>query len=494
MPGDGDWPEDWPENRAGDWAAPADRPDDRSADRAEDPPENRVTYINALYGGPQPSADFSAQPSSVPGVEILPGESRTMPRRFAAMSQKPPPGMAELVVSPQEPTDQGLPRFAVQGTCHCSPVVDLGVYEKPDLELGTSLALHGPTPASFLDEMDTWSFTVDVLRKWLNQHRHKHRGQLELVIRDVTRCSIPWELLRLPFWEECGLPAGYLGAVLTVTRFLPLHPQQPEFAASRDSSAPAPGTGLVVAHIDDDMGHDRNLLRGFRVEPADDSVQQLFRKLAGRGEPADIVYVACYAEFGDTPYNNVLGGFTFGRATRSNDVLPRVRMRPAEVFLNGCRMGADDLDVRQYNDLALGGFAILFLQAGAAGVLANAGAVGAGGAGELAEALFTQLRAKRGLSVTQAVRLLRADAAKKIAELLDGDTEDDGGSDGDHQENDGHQEDDDSGDEVSDDTLRPLLYPFLHVCYSSPRLLKSNAAGGGSGGTREQGPAGSGEA
>ena len=437
--------------------------------------EDRVRIVNSLYEGPGPSSGFPVPEPPAADDEILRGESTAMPRRRHAMKEKPPPGMAVLTVSPQRPADDGSPQFALEGTCHCSPRVPLGTYGRPDLDLGTNLEPGGPQPAKFLDGMGNWSYTKTEVREWLNLHRHRHQGKFELVIRDVTAYRIPWELLQVPANQEFGLGGGYLGALLTVTRWVALKPQRPEYVKPFDAPTPYQAAGPVVAYIASDMEHDRDLLGDFDVDAAA-SMWHLFSNLAGESGTTGavaMVYVACHSEFGDNPDDCALDRFTLGRATLFDDNLPRLRAQPTLVFLNGCRTGSVGFDVSRYNDRAVRGFAVVFLQSSAAGVLATTGAVGNEEAGKFAESLFAQLRADRSLSVARAVGRLRADAGKEIIRLLRADPEL-------------------FAEGELDERLLPLLYSFMYVYYGSPWLLMSIASRGGSGEPGEQGRAGSG--
>ena len=81
------------------------------------------------------------------------------------------------------------------------------------------------------------------------------------------------------------------------------------------------------------------------------------------------------------------------------------------MFLNGCHTGSVGIDLGTYNDDALRGFAKVFLRSGAAGVLATTGAVGRDEARVLADNLLKHLKSHPELSVAEAVRQLRRDAA-----------------------------------------------------------------------------------
>ena len=431
--------------------------------RTED--EDRARFIGSLYEGPQPSPGAAAEPASESDNEILDGVERKMPRRGSAIWEKTPKGLARLIVYEREATASKEPQFGLKVGCFCTPLDDLGVtYGKPNLDLGENLASGGPLPVEFLDRMDTWSYAKAELAQWLDRHRRMHQDQIQLVIKDDTRYRIPWELLWVPSLAESGLADGYLGAVLTVTRWVRVKSFWPPFVKPVTGLYQAEGP--VVAYVDPDMLHDRELLRElhFDVDHAE-NMRELFHKLRDGSKDLALVYVASHGEFDDDSGGCVLGGLSIGQAGKFNDDLPRLRNPATLVFLNGCRTGSYGIDTRTYNDGALRGFALVFLRAGAAGVLATTGAVGNKEAGELAEALFRLISADRSVTVAEAVRRLRAVAAEKIARLLDA----------------GNPQDADN------ELILSLIYPFMYVYFGSPELLVSVATRDDSGGQGEPG-------
>ena len=430
----------------------------------DDLDEGRGRYFSALYGGPQPSVEPSAQSPPVTVDDLALGDSRDMIPSPPAMSESPPDGMALIIVYQQRETAKGEPQFGLKVRCYCSqdPLLDLGVAcGRPNLDLGTNIAPGGPQPADFLDRMGNWSYDQNKLAEWLSLHRHLHQDRLELVIRDDTGYRIPWELFWSPSVGTSRVSDDYLGAALTVTRWLNLKSYRPQSVKQVDHPTPYQAAGPVLAYIDEDMRHDEGLLADFEVEPAG-SMQQLFNKLADeRGGALAMVYVACHGEFSDDPDDCRLGRFPLGRATRRSDRLPRLSRQATLVFLNGCHTGSVGVDVSNYNDGAVRGFAVVFLRSGAAGVLATTGAVGRAEAGELAGTLFQRLRADSSRPVAEVLRQFRAAAAEEIAELLDDELPTD-----------------DAQRIALDRTLLPLLYPFMYVYFGSPRMLMSIAARG----------------
>jgi hypothetical protein len=442
------------------------------------PKQARDKYFSALYRGPQPTIEFCQPSPSLPDRDIVDGESQALFASPSALAECLPDGMAEILVDPRGATVAGQPQYALKARCYCmrdQPGVDLGVYRRPNLELdlGANMVKGGPQPATFLDRMGSWSYPQTKLAEWLSDHRDKHRDRLELVIKDVTWLRIPWELFWSPSVGTASVSDDYLGAVLTVTRWLGLESYQPQSVKNADDRDPHRATGSVIAYVAEKMRHDKSFLDEFDVDYAL-SVKGLLDKLADadRAAPA-VVYVACEGEFGDDPDDVKLDRYPVGRATRRGDRLPSLSKQSSLVFLNSCHTGPIGVDVSRYNDGALRGFAVVFLRSGAGGVLATTGAVGNKEAGELAATLFRWLTADRSLAVAEVLRRLRADAARDIAKLLDDDIPADA-----------------AAQQKMDETLLPLLYPFMYVYFGNPRMLMSIAARGGD--ADASGPAGTG--
>jgi hypothetical protein len=432
------------------------------------PASGRGRFYRWLFRGPQPSNEPTAAAPPEPDAEIARGAEEDLAPFNWRQKRKLPPGMAELIVWKQEQTADGPQRYRLRVACCCEPFEDLDVeVGRPDLDLGKNIAPGGPPPAQFLDVMGGWSYEKGELTRWLNHLRHRHADQFQLVVWDNSELRIPWELFWLQDDPDLGLPDGYLGALLTVTRWVTMHPSKPKYVHPYENPNPYQASGPVVAYIAGDMQHDNEILQDFVVHDAR-SMEHLFDILKGAESlPSDpvalaMVYVACHGEFNDNAGECVLGGYPLGRTHRLSDNLPRLRDQAMLVFLNGCRTGAIGVDTSKYNDGALRGFAAVFLRCGAAGVLATTGAVGREEARALAKALIDHLRENRDLTVADAVRQLRADAAERMPPLLRTDVSEE-------------------QRRAADEELLPLLYPFMYVYFGSPRMLISLAEGTGTG-------------
>lgn len=435
----------------------------------EDLDSRRGKFFRRLFGGPQqPPAEPRAQAPPTPPDEVSgEGVTEDLTPFDPGLQRSLPEGMAELIVRQQSEVD-GPQRFRLSVACCCMQLHDLGVeYGRPDLDLGTNLAKGGPSPAKFVNDMGTWSYEKSELTRWLDHRRDAHPDNLELVVWDNTGYRIPWELLWLPALQETGRLAGYLGALLPVTRWLPMRPWWPELVRPYTNSAPYQASGPVLAYIASDMERDKELLRPFLTD-ADDatSMDDLFQILAGEPTALALVYVACHGEFGDDPGDCVLGGFPLGGVTHYNDDLPRLRSQPVLVFLNGCRTGSIGVDKDKYNDGALRGFAEVFLRCGAAGVLATTGAVGKEEAGTLAMTLIGRLDENPDLTVADAVRQLRDGVAEPVLMLVN------------LLRSRGTDMSEDERDEKERELLKHL-YPFMYIHFGSPRLVMSLTRTGG---------------
>ena len=433
------------------------------------PASSRGRFYRRLFRGPQPSAETPPEALPEPDPEIARGaEAEDLPQFNWRHERKLPPGMAELIVWKQEQTADRPQRYVLRVACCCKPFKDLDVeVGQPDLDLGTNIAPGGLPPAQFLDVMGGWSEEKVGLARLLNHLRHRHADQFQLVVWDNSELRIPWELFWLPEDPKLGLPDGYLGALLTVTRWVTMDPYEPKNVHPYENPNPYQASGPIVAYIAEDMEHDNEILQDFVVHDAR-SMEHLFDILKGEerlpSDPAALamVYVACHGQFDDDARKCVLGDYPLLRTYRLKNNLPRLRDQAMLVFLNGCRTGSIGVDTSKYNDGALRGFAMVFLRRGAAGVLATTGAVGKKEAGALAKDLIDHLRGNPNLTVADAVRQLRAVAAERMPPLLSTEIPAEQRS-------------------AADEELLPLLYPFMYVYFGSPRMLISLAESTGTG-------------
>ncbi|GAA2107275.1 CHAT domain-containing protein [Actinomadura alba] len=397
----------------------------------------------------RPPAPPAAPSAPEPETGLETGEPVVFDAFTADLGAGLPTGMALLVVIPVE--QGGTPGFRLRAVCCCASLVEFGdVYGRPDLALGSLVAADGLLPVDVLSSMRTWSRTKKGLIRWLDARRAAHGDDLQLVIWDQTGYGIPWELFWLERAPGSGRSEGWLGGLVTVTRWLSIETAWGEVV--RDYRSEHTCAGPVAAYVAAEMEHDVSLFGAYHLENSD-SLHTLAKALE-EGDPLAMVYVACHGTYGARLSDCVLGGVPLDRF----DPRRFDRLGPAAtfVFLNACHSGSLVDDAGRFRDRALRGFAEVFLRSGAAGVLATSGRVGDRQAHEMADQLFRHLRDHPGRSVAQAVRDLRAEMARMTPDdLLDVD-----GPEGNRR-------------------LLPLLYRFMYVFYGSPRTAVSLATGKG---------------
>jgi hypothetical protein len=393
------------------------------------------------------------------------GRAEDLPHLDRDAQRGLPPGMAELIVFPLEPGPGGKPSFGLRGVCCCSDrsreLYDPGRPPgRPEIDSGRAFGKGGLRPDTLVLRMMGWSNEQRMLTGWLDERRHDH-DKLELMIWDDTASRLPWELLPLSADSAGVRPVvDFLGAAVTVTRWATLDVTAGNRDRVRTWLNPYRASGPVTAYIHDRMSDDKALFDGLDPELAEDMWDLLeMLKRTTAPDALAMVYVGCHAEFGDDPDHWVLGGLRHALALVFHDDLIRLRMQDTLVFLNGCNTGSIGDDMGVYNDGALRGFAKVFLQAGAAGVLATTSQVLMGEAGVVARRLLDHLKEHPELHVADAVRELRAEAAQEIKDnmwrLFRTDRPEE--------------------QPKVNMELYKLLHPFLYVYFGSPRMQLSLA-------------------
>jgi hypothetical protein len=93
------------------------------------------------------------------------------------MDWRPPAGMAELHITPEEQGQSQAARnirgqpYSVLAACCCTPVRKLDVYGNPDLDLGRLAREKGAPPYEILERMKSWSRAKVKLSRWLDDRR-----------------------------------------------------------------------------------------------------------------------------------------------------------------------------------------------------------------------------------------------------------------------------------------------------------------------------------
>ena len=267
--------------------------------------------------------------------------------------------MALLVVLPVRRGDSR--GFRMHGVCCCHARQDFPVSPRPDIALADLVAEGGSLPAKVVARMRRWSRSNHELTRWLHERRCAHGDELELVIWDETGYGIPWELFWLGTPPGSALRPGWLGGLVTVTRWLSTHSA---WSVVRDYASPHACQGPVAAYIADDMSHDEALLREFASESIG-GVRGLPKALSA-GAPLGMVYIACHGTYGsdedDCHLDNVKLVMLDGG---EDEVFARLASAATLVFLNACHSGRLLAD-EEFADQNLRGFSEVFLRSGAA--------------------------------------------------------------------------------------------------------------------------------
>ncbi|MEV2248774.1 CHAT domain-containing protein [Streptomyces sp. NPDC049970] len=354
--------------------------------------------------------------------------------------------MAMLFVVPVH--REGKPGFKLRGVCCCGSLQDFPEYARPDIALASLVARNGIPPSKVVATMRRWSNNKPDLTAWLHERRCEHGDALQLVIWDETGYGIPWELFWLAVPPGSPYRAGWLGGLVTTSRWLTIHSPWP---VVRDYSSPHACKGPVAAYIADDMRHDGALLRQFASEPVA-GVRGLPKALAA-GDPLGMVYVACHGKFGSDEDDCLLDEVPLIMLEGGNS-FDRLASAATFVFLNACHSGRLLAEEGAYADQAQRGFSELFLRSGAAGVLATSGEVGDEEAHQMANELMRVLCERPQVPIAVALRDLRSVVAHLTpADLFDAEAKEE------------------------QRRLLPLLYRFMYVYYGSPRTVVALAPG-----------------
>ncbi|MFF1810742.1 CHAT domain-containing protein [Streptomyces sp. NPDC058251] len=387
----------------------------------------------------RPSPTVPAPPAP---RDTLAGETHVFGPLGTDLERRLPAGMALLVVLPVR-RDHG-PGFRMRGICCCGATLEFPEYSRPGIALADLVVRNGSPPVKVVATMRRWSRNMVELTRWLHDRRCAHGDGLELVIWDETGYGIPWELFWLATPPDSPYRPGWLGGLVTVTRWLSINTA---YSVVRDYVSSHACEGPVAAYIADDMRHDEALLREFASEPIG-GIRGLPRALS-TGEALGMVYIACHGTFGsddeDCHLDNVKLVMLDGG---EDDAFKRLKSATTLVFLNACHSGRLLAEDGEYADQNQRGFAQLFLRSGAAGVLATSGEIGDEEAHQMADELLRLLRNRPGTPVAVALRELRSALAHLTpADLFDAEPKEE------------------------QRRLLPLLYRFMYVYYGSPRTL-----------------------
>ncbi|WP_101836045.1 hypothetical protein [Frankia canadensis] len=236
-------------------------------------------------------------------------------------------------------------------------------------------------PVEFIEDFNMWSLgnRRNALRRWLNDLRLRH-SDLHVIIEDGTNLAIPWEAFRLQQPPDHGdLPcAGWLGAVLPVTRWTPWFG---EYVGPSDLDQTIACEGGAIGYFErglDSGGADLASLGDFLAgTPHVD--ENAF--VAALGEPVPpgekrpaMVYVGAHSEAGDDRARTSVGPFRLKTMMLYQD-LPRISGGQTIVFVNACN-SAEMFTVGHFGDDSLYGLPDFFLRMGAVGMIGTTSAIG----------------------------------------------------------------------------------------------------------------------
>jgi hypothetical protein len=326
--------------------------------------------------------------------------------------------------------------FRVRGTNLAAelPWVSGSRYGRPNLALARMTGTEDPElPLDIIEIMREWSRTHDEIIDWINGLRPLFGDELRLVIWDDTGFDFPWELIWLQEVPQDGLPGGWLGGLVSVSRWTRIYKDE----RNPYSDDPAHCSGNVVAYIDEAMIGDYTALRNYGCQPENEisDIAAFLQRMADTKAQFALVYMATHGQYG-TKWTALK--LASKRITELRDKFRALRTWPGLVFLNACHSG-QLIDDPAFGDHLLRGFAELFLSEGAVGVIATLGKVGDQYGREVAERVVDMLAGIGNTPVSVAMRDLRAQAAEEKPESSDDPRE-----------------------------LLPFLYTFMYIYYGNP--------------------------
>jgi hypothetical protein len=280
-------------------------------------------------------------------------------------------------------------------------------YGHPDLALGSLTDGEEGTavdPRDIYDLMPEWSRTHDEICDWINALRGRFGDEnLRLIIWDDTGFEIPWELVWLEPEPASGLRRGWLGALVTVARWITIH----KVGRNPYNDQPEECAGDVLVYLDEAMRHDFEALRRFSDQPYY-SVSDFLGRLRTGDSQLSLVYMACHGRHGRESTRLELGGLHLRDLHVPLTTVSRSR---SLIFLNACHSARLIQDSRMADGL-LRGFAESFLRQGAAAIIGTAGRIGTDSARQAAQSIIEELARNRDRPVAAVLRDMRAQAAR----------------------------------------------------------------------------------
>lgn len=355
-----------------------------------------------------------------------------LPRIVDDVNRRPATPYALLIVQPD-----GTNTFEVRGMQSVegdSAPVDKGI-GKPSIALGdlASPDSGGEQAEDIRYYLQQWSRNNVSVTVWLEGLRAVVGDNLPLVVWDSTGYDIPWELFYLPGDPATGRPEGWLGALMPVARKVTIRAYQQDWDPWEVTSHSA--AGKVVATIDAAMVRDRDFLA--QLNPLHISEDQLLPYLAEGRDDIGLLYIACHGVYDKEQLLRLRLGTLTLRDIDGNE-LPGLGRRHGAVFLNSCHSGRMTWDSGQ--NLALFGFAEVFLRKGAVAVVGVLGKVETNLASRVASSIIGRALEHPGMPLAVIIRDVRSAIASEVSATGASDKE----------------------------TLKRFLYTFMYVLWGNP--------------------------
>lgn len=381
--------------------------------------QGRLADLFTRREGPGSPA-LTSTPEATPWAEyagaVLPsGNAEGLGTGVTDVRATLPAGTAELTVKRALLSGPGSEVvFELTGFCCCgvdlAPVKSTRHGRPPRIALGSLITGQsgGESPAVSLHRMRGWSRSKHELLSWLARIRARHGDDLRLIIWDDSRFDIPWELLWLAPDRSTDLPGGWLGELVTVSRWTTIRTPagQTPYISGRCR-------GEIVGYIASEMSADTDLLADASPRLAS-TLRELLAELERPGGRVALVYVACHGSFAESGFEFTLDGVSVGEIDWRT--FGRIEESGGLVFVNACHSGRL-IEDPEYNDDTIRGFAEVFLRSGAYGFIGTAGAVLETEARATASRLIQLLRQHPDRPVAVALRDYRRTMAQTFTDL-----------------------------------------------------------------------------
>ena len=322
---------------------------------------------SVIVPGPGPNA--ASQPVDPEGLNVPPEDDYSLSANLVSLSGALPLDCALLRIETSTPVDD-LPRFRLSfqfhGTLRESRDVDIAQQAAPDLSLADitrreNLCDDHSQLRGWLDEMTR-------LQLWMREL--VEGGPVRLIVWDNTRFHIPWELYYLhePKAEHRSI---WLGSVLEIARWTS-RLRGPDAVYDAEQRA-AEGTLMLLEMLEpsampDGIAHLAKRLNSIVLSDAG----AWLRELAREDLRFALMMVHCHGEHADDANRFKIAGLSMNELDHTP--MPALTASRPIVILNACNT-AKVVPVGADVQMATRSFAEIFLNKGAAAVIATAGEV-----------------------------------------------------------------------------------------------------------------------